>query len=227
MARVLVTGSTDGLGLMAARLLTEQGHTVTAHARDERRAEDVRSVLDVEAVAVGDLWSIAGMRAVADQVNALGRHDAVVHNAAVGYREPRRISTPDGLAHVFAVNVLAPYVLTALIERPYRLVYLSSGMQRGGSSDLSDAQWEHRRWNGSQAYADSKLFDTMLAFAGELRRSRLGGDQDGRSRRAGRPGRWGGDAGMARRQPRSGRLGHRRALLSPAPAPQPPRRALD
>jgi NAD(P)-dependent dehydrogenase (short-subunit alcohol dehydrogenase family) len=165
MARVFVTGSTDGLGLMAARLLVEQGHTVTGHARDQRRADDVRSVLPTNAVAVGDLWSIAGMRAVADQVNALGRHDAVIHNAGVGYREPRRIATPDGLAHVFAVNVLAPYVLTALIERPQRLVYLSSGMQRGGRSDLSDAQWEHRRWNGSQAYADSKLFDTMLAFA--------------------------------------------------------------
>lgn len=166
MARVFVTGSADGLGLMAAQRLVEQGHAVTLHARNESRAADARAeVPDAEAVAVGDLSSIAGMRAVAGQVDALGRYDAVIHNVAVGYREPRRLSTPDGLAHVFAVNVLAPYVLTALIERPARLVYLSSGMQRGGNSDLSDAQWERRRWSGSQAYSDSKLFDTMLAFA--------------------------------------------------------------
>jgi NAD(P)-dependent dehydrogenase (short-subunit alcohol dehydrogenase family) len=165
MARVFVTGSTDGLGLMAAQLLTGRGHSVTAHARNQHRADEVRAVLRADAVAVGDLSAIAEMRAVADQVNALGPHDAVIHNAAVGYREPRRITTADGLAQVFAVNVLAPYVLTALIERPQRLVYLSSGMQRGGRSDLGDAQWEQRRWNGSQAYADSKLFDTMLTFA--------------------------------------------------------------
>jgi NAD(P)-dependent dehydrogenase (short-subunit alcohol dehydrogenase family) len=165
MARVFVTGSTDGLGLMAAQLLTGRGHSVTAHARNQRRADEVRTVLRTDAVAVGDLSAIAEMRAVADQVNALGPHDAVIHNAAVGYREPRRITTSDGLAQVFAVNVLAPYVLTVLIEHPHRLVYLSSGMQRGGSSDLRDPQWERRRWNGSQAYADSKLFDTMLAFA--------------------------------------------------------------
>jgi NAD(P)-dependent dehydrogenase (short-subunit alcohol dehydrogenase family) len=53
------------------------------------------------------------MRSVADQVNALGSFDAIIHNAAVGYREPRRVETEDGFAHVFAINSLAPYVLTA------------------------------------------------------------------------------------------------------------------
>jgi NAD(P)-dependent dehydrogenase (short-subunit alcohol dehydrogenase family) len=114
---------------------------------------------------VDDLDSIKGMRSVAEQANALGRYDAVIHNAGVGYREPRRIETPDGLAHVFAINVLAPYLLTALITRPDRLVYLSSGMHRGGDPDLSDLQWTNRRWNGAQAYSDSKLFDVVLAFA--------------------------------------------------------------
>jgi NAD(P)-dependent dehydrogenase (short-subunit alcohol dehydrogenase family) len=89
----------------------------------------------------------------------------VIHNAAVGYREPRRIETPDGLSHVFAVNVLAPYLLTALVTRPDRLVYLGSGLHQGGDPDLSDLQWAQRRWNGSQAYSDSKLFDVVLAFA--------------------------------------------------------------
>jgi NAD(P)-dependent dehydrogenase (short-subunit alcohol dehydrogenase family) len=166
MARVLVTGSSDGLGLMAGALLVEQGHAVTLHARDRTRGRDAREALPgAEAVVVGDLASIAQTRAVAEQANALGRYDAVIHNAAVGYREPRRIETVDGLAHVFAINVLAPYVLTALIERPARLVYLSSGMHRGGDPDLTDLQWTTRRWNGSQAYADSKLFDVVLAFA--------------------------------------------------------------
>jgi NAD(P)-dependent dehydrogenase (short-subunit alcohol dehydrogenase family) len=71
----------------------------------------------------------------------------------------------DGLCHVFAVNVLAPYVLTALMAPPGRLVYLSSGMHRAGDPDLSDLQWERRQWAGSQAYSDSKLFDVVLAFA--------------------------------------------------------------
>ena len=71
----------------------------------------------------------------------------------------------DGLEHVFVINVLAPFLLTALVERPDRLVYLSSGMERGGDPDLDDPQWTRRRWNGAQAYSDSKLFDVMLAFA--------------------------------------------------------------
>jgi NAD(P)-dependent dehydrogenase (short-subunit alcohol dehydrogenase family) len=165
MSRVLITGSTDGLGLMAARLLVEQGHEVTLHARNEARAADSRAALPAaEAVVVGDLSSISEMRAVGEQANTLGRHDAAIHNAGVGYREPRR-ETVDGLEHVFAVNVLAPYVLTALMARPDRLVYLSSGMHRGGEVELDDLQWTRRRWNGAQAYSDSKLYDVVLAFA--------------------------------------------------------------
>jgi NAD(P)-dependent dehydrogenase (short-subunit alcohol dehydrogenase family) len=116
-------------------------------------------------VVIGDLSSISGMRQVAAQANALGRYDAVIHNAGIGYREPRRIETVDGLSHVFATNVVAPYLLTALMTRPDRLVYLSSGMHRGGDPDLSDLRWERRPWSGSQAYSDSKLFDIVLAFA--------------------------------------------------------------
>jgi NAD(P)-dependent dehydrogenase (short-subunit alcohol dehydrogenase family) len=169
-SRVFITGSSDGLGLMAGRLLAGQGHQVTLHARNKDRADDTRAALpEAEAVVTGDLSSLAGMRQVADQVTEVaterGRFDAVIHNAGIGYRQARRVATEDGLAQVFAVNVLAPYLLTALIERPGRLVYLSSGMHRGGDADLSDAQWERRRWNGSQAYSDSKLFDTVLAFA--------------------------------------------------------------
>jgi len=166
MARILISGSSDGLGLMAAQLLVEGGHAVTLHARNDARAADARHALPAaEHVVVGDLASIAGMRLLADQANAFGRYDAVIHNAGVGYREPRRIETVDGLAHVFAINVLAPYLLTALMTPPKRLVYLSSGMHRGGVADLGDPQWTHRPWSGAQAYSDSKLFDVVLAFA--------------------------------------------------------------
>ncbi len=166
MARVLITGSSDGLGLMAARLLVDDGHAVILHARNERRGNDARQALPgAEDVVIGDLESIAGMRQAAEQANALGQIDAVIHNAGIGYREPRRIETIDGLCHVFAVNVLAPYLLTALITAPDRLVYLSSGMHRGGEPDLDDLQWARRGWNGAQAYSDSKLFDVVLAFA--------------------------------------------------------------
>lgn len=164
MKRIFISGSADGLGLMAGQLLAEQGHRVTLHGRNAARVDAIRRALPQADVVTGDVDTIAAMRSVAEQVNALGRHDAVIHNVAVGYREPKR-KTADGLLHLFAINVLAPYVLTALIERPARLVYLSSGMHRGGSADLDDPQWERRRWNGSQAYSDSKLFNAMQALA--------------------------------------------------------------
>ncbi len=166
MARVMITGSADGLGLLAARLLDGQGHEVTLHARNAARAADARAALPTAAhVLTGDLASIAGMREVAAAANQFGRYDAVIHNAGVGYREQARIQTVNGLSHVFAVNVLAPYLLTALMTRPSRLVYLSSGMHRAGHPDVSDLQWVGRPWNGAQAYSDSKLFDVVLAFA--------------------------------------------------------------
>jgi NAD(P)-dependent dehydrogenase (short-subunit alcohol dehydrogenase family) len=166
MARVFVTGSTDGLGQMAARLLVDEGHDVVLHARNEERAKRaIAAVSGAEGVVFGDLSSIAQTRDVAAQVNALGRFDAVIHNAAVGYREPRRIATEDGLPHVFAVNTLAPYVLTALIHKPKRLIYLSSGLHQSGDASLKDLLWQEKPWRGQQAYADTKLHDVILAFA--------------------------------------------------------------
>jgi NAD(P)-dependent dehydrogenase (short-subunit alcohol dehydrogenase family) len=165
MARIFVTGSSTGLGLMAAELLIEQGHRVVLHARNEARAKELMAAAPgAEAVVVGDLASLRQTRALATQVNRLGRCDAVIHNAGVGYREPR-LETEDGLEHIFAINVLAPYVLTLLIERPDRLVYLSSGMHHGVAPDFEDLLWRKRRWQGAGAYAESKFYDTVLAFA--------------------------------------------------------------
>lgn len=165
MARVFITGSADGLGRMAATVLVQQGHQVALHARNNQRAtEAMHSVPGAEAVLVGDLSSLDQMRSVAQQVNALGTFNAVIHNVGVGYQEPKRIATKDGLPHVFAVNTLAPYVLTALIRKPERLAYLSSGLHESGDSSLVDVTWEKRQWNGFQAYSDSKLHDMLLAF---------------------------------------------------------------
>jgi NAD(P)-dependent dehydrogenase (short-subunit alcohol dehydrogenase family) len=161
---VLVTGSSDGLGRLAARQLVDQGHEVVLHARSTERArEALAAVAGAWRVLVGDLSSIAETRALADQASAAGPFDAVIHNAGVGYRGGR-VETADGLSRVFAVNVLAPYLLTALVPAP-RLVYLTSGMQRGGDPGLSDLQWRRRPWDGAQAYSDSKLLDVVLAFA--------------------------------------------------------------
>ena len=234
MARVLITGSSDGLGLMAARLLVDDGHAVILHARNEQRGDHAQQALPgAEHVVIGDLESIAGMRQVAEQANARGRYDAVIHNAGIGYREPRRIETVDGLCHVFAVNVIAPYVLTALVPAPDRLVYLSSGMHRGGQPDLDDLQWARRSWNGAQAYSDSKLFDVVLAFGVARRwptrvvqcpRTRLGPYQDGRPRRARRPEPGARHPGLAGRERRPRRHRDRRLLLSPtAPGGAPGR----
>ena len=164
--RVFITGSSDGLGRMAAQLLLEQGHTVILHARSQQRGQEaLAAVPGATHVVIGDLTSIAQTRGVADQVNRLGPCDAVIHNAGIGYQEPRRIATEDGLPHVFAVNTLAPYILTALIHKPKRLVYISSGLHQSGDASLNDLTWEHRRWQGQQAYSDTKLHDVLLAFA--------------------------------------------------------------
>jgi NAD(P)-dependent dehydrogenase (short-subunit alcohol dehydrogenase family) len=166
VARVFITGSADGLGRLAARQLAAEGKEVVLHARSESRGRDaLQHVPDAAAALVGDLGSIAQIRRLAEEANGTGRFDAVIHNAALGYQVSSRTETEDGLSVVFAVNVLAPYLLTALMTRPDRLVYLSSGMHTGGDPSLEDLQWRERPWRGTQAYSDSKLHDLVLAFA--------------------------------------------------------------
>src|SRR5437764_4052307 len=153
MARVLVTGSADGLGLAAARTLLDEGHEVVVHARSRERLAAVAALRDRGAAAVvGDLSDPEQTRGLAAQVNELGPVDAVIHNAGV-YSG----------ALVLPVNVVAPYLLTALVRRPARLVYLSSGMHEGGRANLRGRDWTGRRVTAS--YSDSKLFVTALAAA--------------------------------------------------------------
>ncbi|MBN8228357.1 SDR family NAD(P)-dependent oxidoreductase [Corallococcus macrosporus] len=153
MARIFITGSADGLGKAAARTLLSDGHEVIIHVRGEQRLAGVQDLVAQGATAlVADIAALDQTRDLARQVNTLGRMDAVIHNAGV-YSSPS----------VLSVNVVAPYVLTALIQRPQRLIYLSSGMHRGGKPDLDDMDWTGGRATGS--YSDSKLFVTTLAAA--------------------------------------------------------------
>jgi NAD(P)-dependent dehydrogenase (short-subunit alcohol dehydrogenase family) len=152
MARVFITGSADGLGRSAAHTLLNDGHQVVVHARNRDRLTAVRDLLDRGAAAVvGDLSDLEQTRAVAGDVNRLGRMDAVIHNAGVYTGR-----------HILPVNIVAPYLLTALIDRPQRLVYLSSGMHRSGRPSLAGIDWSGRT---TGSYSDSKLFVTTLAVA--------------------------------------------------------------
>src|SRR5207253_2639732 len=166
VARIFITGSSDGLGLMAARLLVDQGHEVVLHGRNEGRSrEALAAAAGARGVVSGDLSTIAGARTLADDVNKLGRFDAIIHNAGVGYRE-RRVEMEPGVPSVFAVNVLAPYILTALIKKPKRLVYLSSGMHRGVRPKMDDLLWTTRSWS---AKPDSGRPQDAGGVAGRVR----------------------------------------------------------
>jgi NAD(P)-dependent dehydrogenase (short-subunit alcohol dehydrogenase family) len=150
MARIFITGSADGLGRLAAQTLLDDGHSVVVHARNRDRLTTVRDLLDRGATAVvGDLSDLEQTHGIARDVNRLSPMDAVIHNAGV-YRGPQ----------VMPVNIVAPYLLTALIDRPQRLVYLSSGAHRSGRARLDGVDWSGRT---TGSYSDSKLFVTTLA----------------------------------------------------------------
>ncbi|HEX8721804.1 MAG TPA: SDR family NAD(P)-dependent oxidoreductase [Pyrinomonadaceae bacterium] len=153
MARIFITGSADGLGRLAAQALIARGHRVVLHARNEKRGrEALDKVPGAESVVTADLGSVDETKQLASQVNALGEFDAVIHNAGV-YNAPAE--------EVFAVNTLAPYVLTCLIRRPKRLIYLSSDMHLQGSPKLDSFRTDP----GRITYSDSKLHVLMLCMA--------------------------------------------------------------
>jgi NAD(P)-dependent dehydrogenase (short-subunit alcohol dehydrogenase family) len=152
MSRILITGSTDGLGRAAAASLQGDGHRVVVHARTPGRLAAVPELTSRGALSVvGDLARPDEVRSIAEQAEGLGPFDAIVHNAGI----------IDGPA-LLPVNVVAPYVLTALIPAS-RLIYLSSSMHRGGRADLSRADWSGQRRTAS--YSDTKLYVTALMAA--------------------------------------------------------------
>lgn len=161
MARILITGSSDGIGLLTAKRLIAQGHQVILHARNDQRAADAQAACPgALACLTGDLSSPDETRrlarAVVNQQADGGAQplDCVVHNAALG---------PGGPApSLFQVNTAAPYVLTCLMDRPARLVYVSSGMHRSGRPRLGEAGGGGLEGSG---YSDSKLHVIMMAKA--------------------------------------------------------------
>ena len=167
MSRILVTGSNDGIGAEIARVLVAQGHEVIHHARSEERAARFRETTAGGGAAeyvVGDLGSLRSTRAMAAAVLELGAPDVVVHNAGWGSDGEARPVTEDGLEKIFQVNALAPLLLTALLPKPERLVFVSSDSIVRGKIRLEDLQHE-QDWTADAAYADSKLVMTALAFA--------------------------------------------------------------
>lgn len=158
-----ITGSTDGIGLAAARLLLQQGHSVVVHARSEERGRPVVDELDDQGdvrLVVGDL---ADLEEVGDLADAIGQVDVLVHNAGLYLRAPGPVSA-QGYELTFAVNVLAPAVLTLLLRDHVRqrLVFLGSGLAAKGRVDpeaLGGAT------DPDRAYADSKAADVLLALA--------------------------------------------------------------
>jgi NAD(P)-dependent dehydrogenase (short-subunit alcohol dehydrogenase family) len=152
MSRILVTGSADGLGRLSAEALLADGHDVVAHARNEARAAVLQPLVDRGAsVVVGDFSDADAVRRIAAELHDAAPLDAVIHNAGVW----------NGRA-VMPVNIVAPYLLTALLPEPRRLVYLSSGSHFGGRPSLGGTDWRGRR---PGSYSDSKLFVTALAAA--------------------------------------------------------------
>jgi NAD(P)-dependent dehydrogenase (short-subunit alcohol dehydrogenase family) len=153
MARIFITGSSDGLGSMAAKLLVDQGHQVALHARNsERGGQALDKVPGSEKVLIADLSSIEETKKLASEVNAMGCFDAIIHNAGV-YQVSNRL--------IFTVNTLAPYILTCLIQRPKRLIYLSSGMHLQGDPGLRNLSNDTGRYD----YSDSKLHVVILSMA--------------------------------------------------------------
>ncbi|TQS32421.1 hypothetical protein Golomagni_07262, partial [Golovinomyces magnicellulatus] len=161
MVRVFITGSTDGIGQAAAKLLASQGHQVVLHARNADRAKSAKAAIpDAHAVLVGDLSSITETKQLAEAANAAGPYDTIIHNAGIGYGgTSSRETTQDKISAVFAVNTLAPYILSCLMDKPKsRLMYMSSDSHYGGDETLRNITQSH-------SYSDSKLHDTMLAKA--------------------------------------------------------------
>jgi NAD(P)-dependent dehydrogenase (short-subunit alcohol dehydrogenase family) len=151
VTRVLITGAADGIGRQTAQTLLDQDHAVVLHARSRARAASSGLEALGSDVVVGDLADAEQVRDIADQLQRLAPIDAVIHNAGV----------IDG-SSLLAVNVVAPYLLTALLPKPRRWIALSSSMHRGGRATVDGLDWDG---SAGTSYSDSKLLVTTLAAA--------------------------------------------------------------
>jgi len=153
MARIFITGSADGLGQLAAKQLVSEGHQVVLHARNKASGQEAqKKIPGAEAIVSADLSNIDETKQLANDVNALGNFDAVIHNAGV-YRASGEV--------IVNVNTLAPYILTSLVTPPKRLIYLSSGLHSGGQAKLKELETDP----DEISYSDSKLHVLLLSMA--------------------------------------------------------------
>ena len=176
----LVTGATRGIGRATAEALAKSGAHVLLHGRDSASVGAVcREMVRYGQVdgVVGDLSSLAAVRKLATEVAAqYPRLDVLVNNAGTGTR--RRQTTGDGYERTFAINHLAPFLLTNLLldklkaGNAARVVTVSSMAHRGATLDFDDLNWETRKFSGLGAYGASKLANIL--FTVELA-SRLAG----------------------------------------------------
>ena len=165
MARIFITGSADGLGQLTARALIQLGHQVVLHARSEERAKQaMEKAPGARDVLIADLSSIEDTRALASKANATGTFDVVIHNAGV-YQVPKTSVGAEGWPLVLAVNSLAPYMLTCLMHKPKRLIYLSSGMHLQGNPHVDELPANTRGRSSHITYSDTKLHDVILSMA--------------------------------------------------------------
>ncbi len=166
MAKIFITGSSDGIGLRTAQELVKLGHSVVLHARNQERAKEVFTSFPKDVpVVFGDLASLDETSGLAAAADKFGPYDVIIHNAGIGGGSEGRVLTNDGLERIFQVNVLAPYLLTSLMEKAKKMIYLSSGLEAAGRPRFDDILHGHGVFDGMQAYSDSKLYDVMLAFA--------------------------------------------------------------
>jgi NAD(P)-dependent dehydrogenase (short-subunit alcohol dehydrogenase family) len=164
MTRVLVTGSTDGIGLRTAQLLVARGAEVVLHGRSAEKLAAARQsigagVVDALTADLSDLDEVAELAAAAPPI------DVLINNAGIYARE-RRV-TVDGQESTWAVNHLAPTLLTSLLLPKLpdggRVVFVSSIAHRNGRINLGDPNFERTPWNHYHAYSNSKLANLLMA----------------------------------------------------------------
>lgn len=164
MSTIFISGSSDGLGLLAAKSLLSQGHQVIIHARNELRAKQLANQIPKKAqILIGDFESIYETSQLALTLNEIGTFDAVIHNAGIytgnGFSK-------DGFPKLFAVNTLAPYILTALMNKPKRLIYLSSQMHAHGKVSPSILEGIQKRTSDSKLFRHKTIRHDVIVLCG-------------------------------------------------------------